>query len=224
MKKYMTALATAVAVAMISGCELDKVLKKPENSLRKPAYVISVHRIVKYPRAEKLERKISTFSGREIYVNANPFLHSRDIKKIELIEREDQKLSPNQMSFNPDTGDDSEMDEEEEDELKDGKEPIDPNSLKAKKEGEPRFYDLKVYLTRRGALMWMQLSVGFRHEKLAFVVDGVFYRTFLPGKVTTEKDEWAIIEGPFDETCAKAIEKNAKFNFKKYNKQAKSLW
>jgi hypothetical protein len=222
-------LVAALLVA-ICGCEtLDKMKEDNQRvlELSKPQYVISVHQIVAHPRANMLEKEAPTFDGRTIWINVNPLIHSQDIKKIELVERKDQKLNPLQESFpvkKKEKGKEGD-DEEEEEEI-----PVDPSSSDPSKPAkpvppshltptqlEPKFYDLKLFLTRRGALAWMQISAGFRHEKLAFVIDGIFYRTFTPTKVSTEEDETVILEGPIDETCAMQIRKHAKKNFKYFS-------
>jgi hypothetical protein len=77
----------------ISGCkgynELIKSLEDVNNedaaSSDKPEFVITIHSIVKYPRGTKLERRITGYSGRSIWININPFLHSRNIEDIQLI-------------------------------------------------------------------------------------------------------------------------------------------
>lgn len=199
------------AIPLLTGCEvMEEIKKRQDKQERKPQYVLSVHSIVKTPakKAEQLEKEINTFSGRKIWINTNPFLHSRDVKRIELVKRDDPKIHEKAHNYYA---------IKQADDSKDADKPK-GDGQPPKEDDTPQFYDLKVYLTRRGALMWMQLSVGFRHQKLAFNIDGIFYRTFTPGKITTEEDEWVIIPGPFDETCAKNLKKHAEFNFKYFTK------
>ncbi len=89
---------------------------------------------------------------------------------------------------------------------------------------EPNFYDLKLKLTRRGRLIWMQMSVQFRHEDLALLIDGMFYRVFRPGKITTEEDTWVLLEGPVDYSSAQGAVKNAKKNYEFFNPDEGKWW
>ena len=223
MKTFSAIINMTIMTALLfsTGCEFIKKLDE-ENAKRKiqnkPQYVLSVHQIVKNPRANMLEKKIPTFSGRTIWVNVNPFIHSRNIKKIELIERKDQKMSPFQKLPPVPKKNDENSDIPKK---RRGKN-IDKQDENIKfEEDEPKFYDLKLYLDRRGALAWMQLSAGFRYKKVALLIDGVFYRSFCPKKVSTENDEFVILEGPIDETCAFQIRKYAKKNYKLFKDKKK---
>ncbi len=84
------------------------------------------------------------------------------------------------------------------------------------------FYDLKLFMNRRGRLRWMQLSAGFKSEPLALVIDGTFYRSFLPKAMvgdydTDEQTTYVVIEGPFDKGTADALVESAPSNFTFYN-------
>ena len=79
------------------------------------------------------------------------------------------------------------------------------------------FSDLKLTLNRRGSLIWMQLSVERNHRDLAFVVDGVFYRKVAPETVTTEKDEFVLLNVRLDNATAQAIEKASEDNYYFFN-------
>ncbi|MCP3968613.1 MAG: hypothetical protein GY750_20045 [Lentisphaerae bacterium] len=50
-----------------------------------PRYVISLHQIVDYPRAKELEKRITTFDGKEIFININQFFSSSDITDAKLV-------------------------------------------------------------------------------------------------------------------------------------------
>jgi hypothetical protein len=68
--------AIGLAAAFTTGCETFKT--------QQPEKIVTIHEIVRYPRGMKdLEREIPTFSGQRIWVNTNPFLHSKSIKAIE---------------------------------------------------------------------------------------------------------------------------------------------
>ena len=85
-----------------------------------------------------------------------------------------------------------------------------------------QFFDLKLFMNRRGLLRWMQLSAGFKNEPLAFVIDGTFYRSFIPKPMigdydNDEKTTYVLIEGPFDKGTAEALAESAPTNFLYYN-------
>jgi hypothetical protein len=82
------------------------------------------------------------------------------------------------------------------------------------------YYDLKLMLGRKGRLCWLQISAGFAHEKLAFLVDGMCYRTFTPRKMVgsyEDEDAYVIIDGPFDRGIAEAIAAHAEDNYYYFN-------
>jgi hypothetical protein len=83
---------------------------------------------------------------------------------------------------------------------------------------EGHYYDLKLKLSSHGKLVWLQLSAGFAYEKMGFVVDGLFYRSFLP-KPMKKNDDFVVIEGPFDKYTAQEIKQYAKSNFEYFNQQ-----
>jgi hypothetical protein len=65
----------------ICGCEtIDADSKSKE-----PSYVLTINEVVKYPRANQLEREVQSYSGTNKWVNTNPFLHSKNIMEIEMI-------------------------------------------------------------------------------------------------------------------------------------------
>jgi len=151
-------------------------IKRLLGQLPEPQNQITIHQIVKYPRAERIEREISTFSGRTICININSFLHSNSIKKIELV-------------------------------------PRGPNG---------KYYDLKLFLNRKGRLHWMSLSNGFKGEKVAFVIDGIFYRSFTPNQMVGDYDTddgstYVLIEGPFDKGTADTLVEWAPKNYQFYH-------
>lgn len=79
------ALSAAILATALIGCKLDSS-SSDENKMfpndGKPRFVIAVNQLVQYPRAEKLEQEISTFDGRTLWVNVNPFVHSKYIESI----------------------------------------------------------------------------------------------------------------------------------------------
>ena len=175
MKKSISFCCCALIVLFVSSCsemERKKLEELFKAKLEDPKRIITINRIVKFPRAKELEKEIMTFTGRKVWINTNSFIHSKAIKEVELL-------------------------------------PRDP---------EGNFYDLKLKLSNHGKLVWMQLSAGFRFEKLGFVVDGLFYRSFLPKPMGKDED-FVVIEGPFDKYTASDIKKYAIGNFQYFNQE-----
>lgn len=78
----------------------------------------------------------------------------------------------------------------------------------------PGFYKLRLHLTQEGGRIWRKLCLEGRDESpaLAFVIDGVVYRTFRPRFLYSNEDT-VVIDGPFDEVAALNLEANAIRNF-----------
>ncbi len=79
------------------------------------------------------------------------------------------------------------------------------------------FYDLNLKLDYNGTLKWMQLSLAFRNKKMALLVDGFFYKLYVPDQLAHEEDEWVVLTGPFDKVTATGIKKYAKKNYLFFN-------
>jgi hypothetical protein len=82
------------------------------------------------------------------------------------------------------------------------------------------FCDLKLKLSRRGSLVWMQLSAERAFRQLAFLVDGVFFRKIVPEHLTTEKDEYVILKVGLDNVTAQAIADASEKNYRFFNPDA----
>lgn len=169
-------LILSLMVFVLFGC--TQPIKRLLGQLPKPETQITIHQIIKYPRANEIEREVPTFGGRKIWINVNSFIHSSVIKKVELI----------------------------------------PSTKKGK------YYDLKLFLNRKGRLHWMALSNGFKNERVAFLIDGMFYRSFLPKPIVGDYEDldnsaYVIIEGPFDQGTADLIAEWAPKNFQFYNNE-----
>ena len=78
----------------------------------------------------------------------------------------------------------------------------------------PGFYKLRLHLTPEGGRIWRKLSIEGRDTSptLAFLIDGIVYRTFKPRFRYTNEDN-VVSDGPFDEPAALNIEANAIRNF-----------
>lgn len=84
----------------------------------------------------------------------------------------------------------------------------------------PGFYKLRFHLTPDGGKIWRKFSVDGRDVSptLAFVIDGVLYRTFKPRFLYKDEDN-VILDGPFDEPAALNLEANAIRNFMYFSQQ-----
>ncbi len=71
-------------ISFFFGCEVFEVASY------KPVYVITVNEIVKYPRAKRLEREISTITGDKIWINTNYYIHSSTIQAIDIVPSKDK--------------------------------------------------------------------------------------------------------------------------------------
>ena len=174
MKLSAITAAMAIILAFANSCDTLNSLEdldKGESTKDKAIYVITVHEIVKYPRAQELEMNIPSFSGTPICINANYFLHTKNITKIDLIEQKDK----------------------------------------------PGFFDLNLTLDRRGKMVWSSISVNYRNTQMAFVIDGVYYRSFTPEQLDNDEAMTVRIKGPFDTATAMGLKKNAEKNYKLFN-------
>ena len=84
--------------------------------------------------------------------------------------------------------------------------------------GDQGFYNLRLDLTERGRKLWINLSVQHKGTELAFVIDGTVYRGFVPRMLDDDVDTDVIVDGPFDQATALALQNNAKFNYFKLRK------
>lgn len=85
--------AFVVAGVLLSGCEtMRKKIKKLKMQMEgieyEPDYLVSVNRIVPYPRGEESEREIGAFDGRLVCIDRRSFIDSANIKNIEIVPRE----------------------------------------------------------------------------------------------------------------------------------------
>lgn len=89
MNKLLSILVGASFIlAFAAGCETWDEVMSGETKVQdddKPKYVMSVHEIVKYPRGTMIEKEVQSFGGRNVWVNINPFIHSRNIPKVEIL-------------------------------------------------------------------------------------------------------------------------------------------
>ena len=85
----------------------------------------------------------------------------------------------------------------------------------------PGFCKLRLHLTQDGGKSWRKLRLDSRDTNapsLAFVIDGISYRTFKPRFLYSSEDS-VVIDGPFDEPTALNLEANAIRNFMHFSQQ-----
>jgi len=87
MKHFFLALGVLL---FLCGCEAVEDAMDMNIGPYDPTYVISIHKIIHYPRGGMTETVIKTFDGRSLTVATTPFLHSEDIQKIKLLPRNDR--------------------------------------------------------------------------------------------------------------------------------------
>ena len=83
-------ITLAVLTMGVSSCE--KFMEDPEKAFQEetdktPHYVVTIHEMIKYKRAEMVEMDVDSFFGGTVCINRNAYIHSRDIPKIEMIPR-----------------------------------------------------------------------------------------------------------------------------------------
>lgn len=88
-----------------------------------------------------------------------------------------------------------------------------------KRTDNPDFYDLRLTLSSRGMKLWSAFSVTTRvdRKEMAFLVDGMYYRSFTPAILLDPEVAFVTVEGPFDPATVSGILKYAKTNYRKWN-------
>lgn len=79
-------------------------------------------------------------------------------------------------------------------------------------------YNLLLNLTERGRKMWVALSVASKGLPMAFVVDGMMYRRFIPRVLANDSISSVLVDGPFDRATALGIQNQSKLNYYKKRK------
>ena len=80
-------------------------------------------------------------------------------------------------------------------------------------EKQPPYYSLELKLTDRGRRHWIGLSLPNKATHVAFIVDGIVYRTFVPRLLYDDVTDYIIVDGPFDPATAKKLETNSARNY-----------
>ena len=80
-------------------------------------------------------------------------------------------------------------------------------------EKQPPYYSLELKLTDRGRRHWIGLSLPNRATHVAFIIDGIVYRTFVPRLLYDDVTDSIIVDGPVDPATAKKLESNSARNY-----------
>ena len=80
-------------------------------------------------------------------------------------------------------------------------------------EKQKPYYSLELKLTDRGKRHWIGLSLPNKGKHVAFLIDGLVYRTFVPRMLYDDVTDSIIVDGPFDPATAKKLESNSARNF-----------
>lgn len=79
-------------------------------------------------------------------------------------------------------------------------------------EKQKPYYSLELKLTDRGKRHWIGLSLPNKGKHVAFLIDGLVYRTFVPRMLYDDVTDSIIVDGPFDPATAKKLESNSERN------------
>ena len=80
-------------------------------------------------------------------------------------------------------------------------------------EKQKPYYSLELKLTERGKRHWIGLSLPNKGKHVAFLIDGIVYRTFVPRMLYDDVTDSIIVDGPFDPATAKKLESNSARNY-----------
>lgn len=87
--------------------------------------------------------------------------------------------------------------------------------------GDPDLCDLQLRTTRQGKMLWDLLAGNYRDEAVAFVVDGIYFGSFVP-EPSVDSNDWVTLRVGIDPVTAKGIARFAAKNYLHYNPDAKS--
>ena len=80
-------------------------------------------------------------------------------------------------------------------------------------EKQKPYYSIELKLTDRGRRHWIGLSLPNKSSHVAFIIDGIVYRTFVPRMLFDDVTDSVIVDGPFDPATAKKLESNSARNY-----------
>ena len=79
--------------------------------------------------------------------------------------------------------------------------------------GNPDLCDLQFKTDRAGKLKWQVVSGNHRGDAVAFVVDGVYFGSFMPESLDDDNSDWITVRVGIDSVTANGIAKYAKKNY-----------
>ena len=88
--------------------------------------------------------------------------------------------------------------------------------------GDPNVCDLKFKLDRLGKLQWQILAGNHIDKPVAFIVDGLYYTSFIPEPPVSDQSNWVTLRVGINPYTAKGIAKFAKKNYTYYNPSTSS--
>lgn len=80
-------------------------------------------------------------------------------------------------------------------------------------EKQKPYFSLELKLTERGKRHWIGLSLPNKAQHVAFIIDGIVYRTFVPRVFYDDVTDSIVVDGPFDPATAKKLESNSARNY-----------
>ena len=80
-------------------------------------------------------------------------------------------------------------------------------------EKQKPYCSLELKLTDRGRRHWIGLSLPNKATHVAFIIDGIVYRTFVPRLLYDDVTTSVIVDGPFDPATAKRLQDNSERNY-----------
>ncbi len=203
MKKILLSMVVAGIALVNTGCELED--KKKDKI---PSHVIAVHRIIdlqeEYQEVTPNSiQKIPKVKTKFVYELDNPEKFTEEDKFLYIF-KSPEIHARNIKSI----------------------EIVESEFHKKDNPNQGEFLDVYVDLNRQGVMLWEQMSIGYAATKLAFVVDGTYYRAFYPKHKTLNgkrKDKMKFLIGPVTPTVAEDLKRLAPKNYTFFNKGKRNL-
>lgn len=88
--------------------------------------------------------------------------------------------------------------------------------------GNPDICDLQFKTDRAGKLKWQVVLGNHRGDQVAFIVDGVYFNSFIPESLDDENSDWITVRIGIDSVTASGIVKFANKNYIHYHPNTSS--
>ncbi len=88
--------------------------------------------------------------------------------------------------------------------------------------GNPDVFDLRLKLDRIGKINWQVMAANHRDERMALVIDGVYFGQIITEIPEDEESDWVILRCGLDPITARGFVKYADKNYIYYNPDSKS--